>query len=238
MVAKVRKGQGEITMQAYSTRMGPAQVVIVGGASSWGAHETGHVTLPLDGDPWTLPIAYDEREAPFVVREDGSERKDLLVSLTDEGQLCGCALAEVDGGSELVGVGIDLASPADFGVRPGSERFIEVVFSARERELALELDPMRPHYAYATLFGAKEAAFKATARPLRVWCQTHDEALEFEVRDFGMERLDEERGELRHGAAQRALDCMGIERIRVLRSEYAGLALVVALAYGKLSGQA
>ena len=221
-----------MTERILDLQMGPARVVVIKGATSWGTRETGRLELPTNEGMRAFRIAYDEREAPYAANTDGTERNDVLLSLTDEDELCGCAWAEVTDNTDLLGVGVDLASPADFGIRPGTERFIELIFSERERELASELDPTRPHLAYATLFGAKEAAFKATAHPLRAWYATHSTPLEYEVRDFGMETLGEERGELRRKAAQRALDRMGIERIRILHTTCEGMALVVALAYG------
>lgn len=208
------------------------EVVVLKGAASWGAHERGSLTLPHPEQPLKLQISYDEREAPYVVAEHGrTERPGFLISLSDENDHLACAWAQTAEHSSLVGVGIDLASPADFGKREGTERFIALIFSERERALAAELYPDDPPLAFATLFGAKEAAFKATAAPLRAWYSTHTEALAYEVRDFGMTQRGIERGELRHGAAQRALDRMGITRIEIRHGAVDGLALVVALAY-------
>ena len=197
---------------------------------TWGAHETGRIELPHDGGGVVLPVAYDEREAPFVIEPDGTERTHDLISLSDEDDLLACAWTHVEGGSDVCGVGVDLASREDFGPRPGTERFCELMFSERERELAQLLYPHDLPLAYATLFGAKEAAFKATAHALREWYQTHDEPLEFEVRDFGMTELGVERGELRRGNAQTALDRMGIARIEIYHAQLRDQALVLALA--------
>jgi phosphopantetheinyl transferase (holo-ACP synthase) len=208
------------------------RVVVLRGASSWGAHQTGRIDLPHG----TFAVAYDEREAPYVPGEQ------VLVSLTDEGDYLACAWALHARESKkpsLVGVGVDLCSASDFEPRPGMERITRLMFSNQEHAIARALCergslPGLP-FAYAALFGAKEAAFKATAHPLRVWYAKHDENLEFEVRDFGMAGLEGnhglERGELRHGAAQLALDRMGIERIDVTFEPIDHMALVVARAY-------
>ena len=197
---------------------------------TWGAHETGRIELPDDNGSIALPVAYDEREAPFVVAPDGTERACDLISLSDEDDLLACAWARLGDGSNVCGVGVDLASRDDFGPRPGTERFCELMFSERERELAHRLYPHDLPLAFATLFGAKEAAFKATAHALRKWYLTHDELLEYEVRDFGMTEPGLERGEMRRGAAQAALDRMGITRIDVHYSRLHDQALVLALA--------
>ena len=197
---------------------------------TWGAHETGRIELQDNNESVVLPVAYDEREAPFVVAPDGTERAHDLISLSDEDDLLACAWVRLGDGSDVCGVGVDLASRDDFGPRPGTERFRELMFSERERELARELFPSDLPLAFATLFGAKEAAFKATAHALREWYRTHDEPLEYEVRDFGMTELGLERGEMRRCAAQTALDRMGIVRIDVHYARLQEKALVLALA--------
>ena len=82
----------------------------------------------------------------------------------------------------------------------------------------------------AALFAAKEAAFKSTAHPLRVWYQDHDDELLFEVRHFCMEELGAERGTARNGAAQAAMDRMGIARVVVRQAMLRDMALVTAVA--------
>ena len=197
---------------------------VVRGKRSWNAHSTGHIVLPIEGDELVLPIRYDERDAPYVPGDQ------VLVSLADEEDRCACAWATTTDQS-LVGLGVDLASPTDFADRPGAKRFIRAIFTKRERELAYDINRHDLPLAYATLFGAKEAAFKATARPLRMWYASHDDPLEFEVRDFCMSEYGLEDGTARHGSAQHALNCMGIDRIEVSFEEADGMALVVARAY-------
>lgn len=206
------------------------EVVVCDGMRDWGAHESGELRLPLGTKTVAFPIAYDERDAPFVVDEDGDEREEELISLSDEGWRVACAWVHAHAGSSIRGVGVDLAASADFAPRPGSETLIRAMFSERERELARELYPDDLPLAYATLFGAKEAAFKATAQALRSWYRAHSEALEYEVRDFCMTEPGVERGEMRRGAAQAALDRMGIARIEVRYAALDDMALVVAVA--------
>lgn len=92
------------------------------------------------------------------------------------------------------------------------------------------LAPKDPVYAKAALFAAKEAAFKATAAPLRRWYETHNDELLFEVRHFVMEEPGIERGTGRNAAAQAAMDRMGIGRIVVQHTQVCGMALVTAVA--------
>lgn len=82
------------------------EVFVAHDQESWGAHDTGHIRLPHGTHTLTLPIAYDEREAPHVTDDTGSEKYDMLISLTDEGLCCGCVLARIRLGYALVGVGI------------------------------------------------------------------------------------------------------------------------------------
>ena len=205
-------------------------VVVMRGASSWGTHESGILTLPTPYGSLALNIAYDEREAPYVVDDTGRERTDLLISLADEGDLIVCAWARVGAESPLLGVGIDLASTTDFDERPSQQRFIRLLFGETEHQLVAEGWPDDSALGYATAFGAKEAAFKATARPLRSWYEAHDEELAFEVRHFSMTSAHTVRGERRNAAAQRAMDKMGIGRIKVSYTQVEGGALVVAVA--------
>lgn len=197
---------------------------IVRGKRSWGAHEAGRISFVYHGTQLELPISYDSREAPYVPGDR------VLVSLADEDDRCACAWA-TPRSKTLVGIGIDLASSVDFGDRPGSDRFIRAMFTERERQIARELHPNNLPLAYAKLFGAKEAAFKATARPLRLWYATRSEPLVYEVRDFCMDELGLECGNTRRHAAEHALNRMQISRIEIAFDEVDDMALVLARAY-------
>ena len=203
-------------------------IAIMRGATSWGTHETGILTLPMADGPHDLRIAYDEREAPFVVGPDGQEDTSLAISLADEGDLLACAWARMTSDSPLLGVGVDLASSSDFDDRPFTQRFIKLVFDDTERTIVRGRWSEDLALGYATAFGAKEAAFKATAQPLRSWYRRHDEELAFEVRHFSLTTPHVARGELRDAAAQYALDKMCIARIVVNYAQVEGIALVVA----------
>lgn len=203
-------------------------ITIMRGATSWGTHETGILTLPIASGARDLRIAYDEREAPYVLGQDGQEDTSWAISLADEGDLLACAWARLGEGAPLLGVGVDLASSVDFEDRPFTQRFIKLVFDDTERAIVREGWPECPALGYATAFGAKEAAFKATAQPLRSWYRGNDEPLEFEVRHFSLASAHEARGELRDAAAQYAMDTMGIARISVSYTQVEGIALVVA----------
>lgn len=200
------------------------------GATSWGSRESGHVSVSHGGSWLRIPIAYDERDAPFVCDAAGGEVPGQLVSLADEGNYVACAWASVGEGSPVVGVGVDIASLEDFSAARTTLRIVQLLFSKREHEHVTGRFKGDVAFGYAAAFGAKEAAFKATAAPLRAWYRSHTEELAFEVRHFSMSASGTMRGEERDGAAQRALDAMGIGRIAVHAARVGSLALVVACA--------
>lgn len=93
-------------------------VVVLKGAASWGAHERGSIELPSSEGKIVVPLAYDEREAPYALDEHGKEATNLLLSLTDEDDYIACAWARVSDASPLMGVGVDLSSRSHFEERP------------------------------------------------------------------------------------------------------------------------
>ncbi len=206
-------------------------LVVLKGADSWGAHERGFIELPTSHGVRTISLRYDEREAPYAVSLDGHELPNLLLSLTDEDDYIACVWAYVSDGSPLLGVGVDLCGAERFRERPGSKRrdLAELLLTPRERELVSDISHEQPLYAKAVLFAAKEAGFKATAAPLRRWYDTHDKELLYEVRHFVMEELGTERGTWRNGAAQAAMDAMGIGHLQVRWAQVEGLALAAAV---------
>lgn len=205
-------------------------IVVLRGADSWGAHDRGCIELPTQSRSLLVPIAYDERKAPLAIDQDGNEQTDLLLSLTDEVDYIACAWAHVREDSPLLGVGIDLNARSHFAPRKSGRDYTHLLFTDREKELVSQLEPDDPTLAKAVLFAAKEAAFKSTAHPLRTWYETHDEELLYEVRHFCMTEPGIERGEARNAAAQRAMDLMGIARIKVRYVELREMALVTAVA--------
>lgn len=211
-------------------------LVVLAGARSWGARERGSIQLPTTSGTLTVPLAYDEREAPYALASDGTEDRGLLLSLTDEGECIACLWARVDGSSPLRGVGVDLTDLGHFRERPprNPDRprpdFAKLLFTEREQELIEVLAPQDDLLAKATLFASKEAAFKATASPLRRWYDQSDEELRYEVRHFVMEEPGLERGTGRNGAAQEAMERMGITRVVVRSASVLGMALVTAVA--------
>lgn len=208
-------------------------VVIMAGASSWGTHDTGRLVLPHQGGDVSFMVSYDEREAPYATDETGREKTRVMLSLSDEDKALACAWACTNEGSPLLGVGVDLCSAADFDTSPSAQRYIDLLFSEQERALVQATWPDDLALGYATAFGAKEAAFKATAQPLRAWYRSHQEELAFEVRHFGLVSAHEARGELRNGAAQAAMRKMGIARIQVSYVKLGDAALVVACALSR-----
>ena len=211
-------------------------LIVLTGAESWGAHERGHIQLPTAGGATTIPLAYDERQAPYALAADGTEDKGLLLSLTDEGEHIACLWARIEPGSPLRGVGVDLSDLGHFRERPPRRPdqprrdLARLLFTKRERELIDVLEPQDDLLAKATLFASKEAAFKATAAPLRRWYEQQDEELRYEVRHFVMEEPGLERGSGRDGAAQVAMERMGITRVVVRSAQVLDMALVTAVA--------
>lgn len=206
-------------------------IVVLEGERSWETHERGYLDLPTASGPLRVRVAHDERGGPYALAADGTEDTRLLLSLTDDENHIACAWARVAEGSPLQGVGIDLVAPRDFEREVGTRHrkpLKELLFTEHERELAPQLG-YPTTLAYATLFGAKEASFKATAAPLRRWYDTHDEELLFEVRNFVMDEPDRELGTGRNGAAQVAMDRMGIDRVVLRHAIVEGMALVTAV---------
>jgi phosphopantetheinyl transferase (holo-ACP synthase) len=167
-----------------------------GRASSW--HDTAVTILRPDGTLEELPIAHDERQAPYVVGDGSGGESRLMVSLTDENDLLGVAWAEPLPDSAVMGVGLDIASTSDFGMDERGDRFVRLLFTQAEQEEAERTHPENVPIGRAFVFSAKEAAFKAASQALRAWHLEHEEKVPFEVRNFslqtdGTEALSEKR---------------------------------------------
>lgn len=210
----------------YTTHPQPACGVEFAPTGQWECQGKRHIPLP---DGRTLEIAHDERGGPVALDEKKQWDDSVLVSLTDEGDCAACAWASIDADSPIVGLGIDLASKPDFAGSRG-ERFVPLLFSARERVLVPQLFPDDLALGYAFAFSAKEAAFKSCAASLRRWYQTHDEELSFDVRCFELVDRTQEDGTARTGEARRAMDLLDIERIELTRMALGSTAFTIALA--------
>lgn len=200
------------------------------GERPWGPADSRCIPLT---DALTPTLDHDEREAPFVVAQDGTPDDTLLVSLTDEEHARLCAWAQVTEPTKVRGLGVDLAATSDFAGARGA-RFNPLIFTKAELAWAdarAETGPVELSLAYA--FSAKEAAFKSLAAPLRSWYATHTERLVFDVRDFELADDYHEVGCARKGAAARAMDAMGIACIELARTELAGMALTFAVALAR-----
>ena len=206
-------------------------IVVLKGAASWGAHERGYIEVPVDaGCAFRLPLAYDERKAPYACTDDGREDCQLLVSLADQQDVLACTWARVSSDSPVAGVGIDLVAQSRLAQRPSGRDPARLLLTEGERAIAAHHTPDHRLTILAALFGAKEAAFKSTAAPLRRWYDTHSDELRYEVRHFVMEEPGFERGTGRDGAAQQAIDRMGIARIAVQHCALDGMVIVTAVA--------
>jgi phosphopantetheinyl transferase (holo-ACP synthase) len=203
------------------------------GAASWQGEEDALTQLfATDANP-DPSLAHDLRGAPYLQDVQGAEERSLLVSLSDEGEALAAAWARTQDSSRLMGLGVDLCAAERFAPRTGRRDRARLLLTERERALAPSLWTDDLSLAHATIFAAKEAAFKATAAPLRRWYEKHDTELRFGVRHFVMEDALLERGTGRDGAAQRALDAMGIERIEIHYTRLGGMALVIACALAR-----
>lgn len=169
-------------------------------------------------------LTHDERGAPLQVNDSS-----LLVSLTDEENVCVYVWARPRYESGLLGVGIDLASACDFAGQRG-ERFNTLIFSGAEQAFVHAHYAGREEMGFALAFSAKEAAFKSLAAPLRAWYEEQDEELEFEVREFELVGGTHARGTLRHAYAQAAMDALGVRSIEVAHCETGDAVLTLALA--------
>ena len=155
-----------------------------GKASSW--EDTTVSIEGRDGTLEELPIDHDERGAPYVIGEGPGGEARLLVSLTDEDNLLGVAWAEPSAGSKEAGIGIDIASTAEFARTEAGDRFARLLLSDFEQSLASDIHPEDVAMGRAFLFAAKEAAFKAASAAVRSWYLSHDDEVFFEARDFQM----------------------------------------------------
>ena len=200
---------------------------------AWGSRDERRVPIGDADSPesrrvgklWcTLTIGHDEREAPIAINAE-----DVLISLTDEGEVALCAWALPAATSRIAGIGLDLASVEDFAGERGAT-FNRLLFSPHEQEFVSEWYASRPEAGFAFAFAAKEASFKALAAPLRTWYGTHEEELTFEVREFELADATHERGTLRHACAQRAMDALGIMSIELHHRVLDDAVLVLAIA--------
>jgi hypothetical protein len=207
-------------------------VVVEDGRDAWELSDGGRIDVAHEGGLLSLFIEHDERGGPFAADAHGAERRHLLLSLSDEDGRLACAWAEVDDDSPLLGVGVDLCSAKRLVPRTDGRVIARLVLHEDERHLAHVLCPGDDPMGYAMLFAAKEAAFKACAAPLRRWYEAHDEELRFDLRHFVMRAPGLERGDGRNGAAQRAVELMGIKRIQTHHTVVDGQALVIGLALG------
>ena len=196
----------------------------------WGCKR---LLLSLDAARPLHPIAHDERGGPYPASPDGGELDGVLLSVTDEGGHLLHAWAWPDADSPVVGLGVDLASVADFDGGLDDQQFVELLLTTRERELVHGLWPTHPSLGYASAIAAHEAAFKATARPLRQWYRTHDEELFFEAMDFSLASSHTVAGDQRGGRAGKALERLGIGRIEVAFDRIGDMAFVLAVALAR-----
>jgi phosphopantetheinyl transferase (holo-ACP synthase) len=228
-IHEVKAAAADLAQRAFADRGIITWGVALGCGKRW--REASGGPLMTVGDPLPpYPIGHDERKAPFLLMEDGTEVPGMLVSFTDENGVCLCIWAVADETGPVAGLGADLASTEDFEGNPSDDRFIKLLLKGDEAKIAESIRPDDHATGYAAAFSAKEAAFKSTARALRTWYETHDEELTFEVRDFEMTEPGLEKGTARTGRAQVACDKLGISRIEVLHAPMPGAVLTFALA--------
>ena len=116
------------------------------------------------GDDAGASVGHDDREAPFVPDDGDGEEPGFLISITDEDPERLCAVVRVAEDSDVLGVGIDLASTEDWTQDERGERFAELLFTEHEKALISAADGSVP-LLRAKGFSAKEAAFKLWDEP-------------------------------------------------------------------------
>ena len=92
------------------------------------------------GDDAGASVGHDDREAPFVPDDGDGEEPGFLISITDEDPERLCAVVRVAEDSDVLGVGIDLASTEDWTQDERGERFAELLFTEHEKALISAAD--------------------------------------------------------------------------------------------------
>lgn len=196
--------------------------------AAYDVHSCGVDVLPEKRDIG-VTVTHDDRGAPLVAYANGQENEKLLISASDETDLVVLCWAELEGESELVGLGVDVVPIDDFAGERGA-RLCKLLFTERDRAAVESGWADRLEEGYAFAFSAKEAAFKACAAPLRTWYATHDEELSFDLRGFELDGAHRSTGTARHGEAGRAMDKMGIARVELTTLSFEGYILTFAFA--------
>lgn len=119
-----------------------------------------------------LHVEHDGAGAPLLVDANGVESS-VLISLTDEDGVRGIAWAQPGEGSDVVGVGIDLAVRGDFPFTEKVMRGYRRIFTEREWEMIHALAPDDLDLGATLLFSAKEAAFKSASQRIRATFQEY-----------------------------------------------------------------
>ena len=196
--------------------------------AAYGVHSCGVDVLPEKRDVG-VTITHDGRGAPLVTYANGQENERFLISASDETDLVVLCWAELEGETDLVGLGVDVVPIDDFSGDRGT-RLRKLLFTERDREVVERAWTEELEEGYAFAFSAKEAAFKACAAPLRAWYATHDEELSFDLRGFELDSERRATGTARRGEAQRAMDAMGITRIELRTLTFESYVLTFAFA--------
>jgi len=147
-------------------------------------------------------VVHDNRHAPEVnlppeIRNVALNAASgpLLISLTDEDVHAAALAVSVKAGVPLCGVGIDLASVADFANSPHSERFFTFLFTSRELSFIYSYPKEKWEIIACALFSAKESAIKSVAPLVREYessrpgCRLKARFSELEVHLHGNQSL-------------------------------------------------
>ena len=138
--------------------------------------------------------------------------------------ICGC----ID--ETVLGVGIDIAPSHDF-TGPAGKRFSRLLFLPQELA-SIEDAPCEREIALASLFAAKEAAFKCTSSAMAALPQDVQSGIHFESRDLEI-RGSRAIGIERIGNAAEGLARMGIGCITLNYAVLDDMALVIAFAQAR-----
>ena len=133
-------------------------------------------------------ITHDSSGAPIVTVHHGGSRATPIVSLTDEDGASACFAIVPAEASRIIGVGIDIANIDDISssLLATPHRRLSRAFFPDEANYILSLPSHKRAARLASVFAAKEAAFKSLSRIYSVYrAENNDEPLDVSMMDFG-----------------------------------------------------
>ena len=139
-----------------------------------------------------MDIAHDSSGAPIVTVRRGNSTANPIMSLTDEDGYSACFAVVPTEVSPVIGVGIDIANIDDISsslLAPPYNRLSRAFFSD-EADYIQSLPTHEQAAQLASVFAAKEAAFKSLNRVYRAYRKENsDEPLDVSMMDFGFAEI-------------------------------------------------